>query len=78
MIVYSNWLFIDGNKGMWEIAADYLMNSGHENAREMLEERTETFDWNENTQLAERILLLCDKYDLRNAKKDLTRAITLK
>lgn len=63
---------------MWEIAADYLMNSGHEQAKEMLEDRIKNLDWEQNTQLAERIIALCDKYELFNAKNDLTRTICYK
>lgn len=63
---------------LWELAADYFVAAGAEQTREILEERVSGLDWRGNTKLAERIISICDKHDLLNAKYDITRAVTLK
>uniref|UniRef100_A0A915CZS6 Nuclear pore complex protein Nup85 n=1 Tax=Ditylenchus dipsaci TaxID=166011 RepID=A0A915CZS6_9BILA len=61
LVEYASSLF--STKELWEIAADYLMASGAEEVVQMLEERVSELDWQGNTQLAERIILMCGKYD---------------
>lgn len=73
---YANTLF--ATDGLWDIAADYLMASGSENVLQDLNDRMSELDWKKNTQLVERFLVTCDRYDLFTAKTNITRAVTAK
>lgn len=73
---YANSLF--ATNGLWDIAADYLIASGSENALQELNDRMSELDWKGNTQLVECFLVTCDRYDLFTARTNITRAVTIK
>ena len=54
------------------------MASGVANAVEMLDRLIAQLDWHGNTGKAERLLTICDRFDLQMAREDILRAVTMK
>ncbi|KAL7076009.1 hypothetical protein ACQ4LE_004267 [Meloidogyne hapla] len=76
LVEYSQLLF--QNDQLWEIGADYLISSNLKNCNEILEKIIGQFNWFGNVSIAERILVICEKYELWNAREDILKAITMK
>ena len=76
LVEYSQLLF--QNDQLWEIGADYLICSNLKNCNEMLERIISQFNWYGNVSIAEKILIICEKYELWNAHEDILRTITMK
>uniref|UniRef100_A0A914KYR5 Nuclear pore complex protein Nup85 n=1 Tax=Meloidogyne incognita TaxID=6306 RepID=A0A914KYR5_MELIC len=76
LVEYCQLLF--QNDQLWEIGADYLIASNLKNCNEMLEKIIGQFNWFGNVSIAEKILIICEKYELWNAREDILKAITMK
>ena len=76
LLEYSSLLFT--TEQTWEIAADYLLETSDPNAQIILEEHVGALDWRGCTVKANRLLALCDRYGIANAKQDLLRSLTYK
>lgn len=62
---------------LWEVAADYVMESGMENATELLDTHIASLPV-DSTKMANRLLHICKKYGLVRAHLDITKAMTIK
>uniref|UniRef100_A0A914CAX5 Nuclear pore complex protein Nup85 n=1 Tax=Acrobeloides nanus TaxID=290746 RepID=A0A914CAX5_9BILA len=62
---------------LWEIAVGYVLESGLENAMELLDTQVAELPI-DNVKIANRLLHICQKYDLVRAHLDITKAMTLK
>lgn len=76
LIEYGQLLFEDGQH--WEIGADYLMASGVPNAGEMLDRLVAKLSWHDNTAMAERLVTVCDRFELCMAREDILRDVAMK
>lgn len=55
-----------------------MVASGVGNTIKMLDRLITQLDWHGNTGKAERLLCICDRFELQMAKEDILRAITMK
>jgi hypothetical protein len=62
---------------LWDLAVGYVLESGLENAMELLDTQVAELPI-DNVKIANRLLHICQKYDLVRAHLDITKAMTLK
>uniref|UniRef100_A0A914HU42 Nuclear pore complex protein Nup85 n=1 Tax=Globodera rostochiensis TaxID=31243 RepID=A0A914HU42_GLORO len=76
LVEYVQLLFQDDQ--LWEIASDYLVANGLGSAGlRILDQLVGQFNWRSNTSVAQRLLTICDRYELKMAREDILRSVVL-
>lgn len=77
LVEYSQLLFRDDQ--LWEIAPDYLSVASELNdGGQILDRLVAKVNWRKDTSMAERLLTICDRFELKIAREDILRSLTLK
>ncbi|KAL3077243.1 hypothetical protein niasHS_013232 [Heterodera schachtii] len=76
LVEYAQLLFQDDQ--LWEIAPEYLIASGLDSVgQRILDQLVSQFNWRGNTSVAQRLLTICDRYELGTAREDILRSLVL-